>query len=111
MVRFTDPAKADSQLVFRAFLELDLYHTKDLWWEHPTKKGLWEMCGHTGDFVKMSSLIKFNGSDFERYLLRSPLVKAAVVGGEGINIERRDEEMGEACCTLASYREAEWEDF
>ena len=83
IVRHKDPEKAGTQIVFHVFPDLNIYHTNDVWREHPRKKGLWQMCGRTDDFVKLASLTKFNATHIEGILLTSPIVKAAVMGGEG----------------------------
>jgi acyl-coenzyme A synthetase/AMP-(fatty) acid ligase len=83
VVKHSDAEMASTQMVFFVFPELDVFHTKDVWREHPTKKGLWTMCGRTDDFVKLSSLTKFNGTHVEEAVLRHPLVKDVIMGGEG----------------------------
>ena len=45
IVRHTVPEKAGTQVIFYVFPKLDVYHTKYVWREHPTKKGIWLMCG------------------------------------------------------------------
>jgi acyl-coenzyme A synthetase/AMP-(fatty) acid ligase len=100
VVRHTDPIKFGTQVIFHVFPDLDVYHTKDVWREHPTKKGLWLMCGRTDDFVKLANLTKFNATHIEATLLTNPMVQAIVVGGEGrktpfLLIELADEEMDE----------------
>jgi acyl-coenzyme A synthetase/AMP-(fatty) acid ligase len=100
IVKHTEPGKVGTQIIFHVFPELDVYHTKDVWREHPTKKGLWLMSGRTDDFVKLSSLTKFNATHIENILLKNPLVKAVVMGGEGrkipfLLVELADERMDE----------------
>jgi acyl-coenzyme A synthetase/AMP-(fatty) acid ligase len=100
IVRHTDPEKAGTQVIFHVFPELDVYHTKDVWREHAAKKGLWLMCGRTDDFVKLASLTKFNATHIESVLLKNPMVKAVIMGGEGrkvpfLLVELADEEKNE----------------
>lgn len=78
------PGEEDAQMVFKLFPELgDTYHTKDLFSEHPTKKGRWRCAGRTDDFVKLANMTKFNAGHVESLIDRHPLVRDSVVGGDG----------------------------
>jgi len=81
-IKFNEPEKAKTQLVFQVFPDLDTFHTKDVWHEHPTKKGLWSFAGRTDDFVKLSTLTKFNATHIEGVVLKDSRVKAAIMGGD-----------------------------
>ena len=100
IVRHTEPEKVGTQVIFHVFPDLDMYHTKDVWKAHPTKKNMWIMCGRTDDFVKLASLTKFNATYIESILLKNLVVKAVVMGGEGrkipfLLVELADEGMSE----------------
>ncbi|KAF2138742.1 uncharacterized protein K452DRAFT_300824 [Aplosporella prunicola CBS 121167] len=83
MVIEKQPGWEDFQNIFKLYPEIDVYHTKDLFREHETKKGLWIFSGRTDDFVKLSNLTKFNASHVEVVIDRHPLVRDAIMGGEG----------------------------
>lgn len=71
------------QGVFWSFPELDEYHTKDLYAEHPTKPGLWKYKGRNDDVIVLSNGEKFNPVIFEKDIEGHPAVKGALVVGQG----------------------------
>ncbi|KAH0385728.1 acetyl-CoA synthetase-like protein, partial [Aureobasidium melanogenum] len=71
------------QGAFWSFPELDEYHTKDLYEEHPTKKGLWKYRGRNDDVIVLSNGEKFNPVMFEKDIEAHPAVKGALVVGQG----------------------------
>ncbi|CAG8979441.1 hypothetical protein HYALB_00011954 [Hymenoscyphus albidus] len=83
IVKHKDPEMAKRQLVFYVFPDLEEFHTKDIWKEHETKKGLWQYAGRMDDFVKLSSLTKFNATHVEGLILKDPRVTGAIMGGDG----------------------------
>jgi hypothetical protein len=85
-IKHEDPEKANRQMVFHTFPDLQFYPTRDLWRKHPTKEGLWEYAGRSDDFVKLSSLTKFNATHIEGIVLQDPRIQAAVVGGDGKSV-------------------------
>ncbi|RDL38882.1 Uncharacterized protein BP5553_03222 [Venustampulla echinocandica] len=82
IVRHEYPELAKTQMVFHVFPELKVFHTQDVWKEHPTKKGLWLYCGRTDDFVKLNTLTKFNASHVEGLLMKDPRISGAIMGGD-----------------------------
>ncbi|KAF2087957.1 acetyl-CoA synthetase-like protein, partial [Saccharata proteae CBS 121410] len=75
----------DFQPIFRLEhgKDSDVYHTRDLFEEHPDEKGVWLFVGRTDDFVKLSNLTKFNAGHVEDIINRHPLIREAVMGGDG----------------------------
>ncbi|KAI4831880.1 acetyl-CoA synthetase-like protein, partial [Aureobasidium sp. EXF-8845] len=71
------------QGAFWSFPELDEYRTKDLYEEHPTKKGLWKYKGRNDDVIVLSNGEKFNPLMFEKDIEGHPAVKGALVVGQG----------------------------
>jgi thioester reductase-like protein len=71
------------QAVFYNFPELDVWHTKDLFTRHPTKPDLWKYNGRKDDVLVLSNGEKVNPISFEKMIENEPLVKAALVVGEG----------------------------
>lgn len=71
------------QGAFFSFPELNEWHTKDLYGEHPEKKGLWHYRGRNDDVIVLSNGEKFGPVDFEKYLEGHPSVRGALVVGQG----------------------------
>jgi len=71
------------QSVFSTYPDIDEFRTKDLYWEHPTKPGLWKFCGRTDDVIVFSNAEKFNPVDFEGAVSSHPAIRTALVGGYG----------------------------
>ena len=70
------------QVYFGMYPNETVFHTKDLFREHPTKKGYWQMVGRTDDFVKLASMTKFNAVDIEAVIDRYKFVKGSLVAGD-----------------------------
>ncbi|KAB2569665.1 Non-canonical non-ribosomal peptide synthetase FUB8 [Lasiodiplodia theobromae] len=68
--------------VFSNFPEITEWRTKDLWEEHPTKKGLWRYKGRRDDVIVFSNGEKFNPVSFEKAVEAHALVRGAVVVGQ-----------------------------
>jgi acyl-coenzyme A synthetase/AMP-(fatty) acid ligase len=77
------PEYAAMQLIFMLYPDLDRFETKDLWVEHPTRKGLWKIVGRTDDYVTLSHGDGLYASTVEREIERHELVQAALIGGHG----------------------------
>jgi thioester reductase-like protein/acyl-coenzyme A synthetase/AMP-(fatty) acid ligase len=71
------------QGAFWSFPEVDEYRTKDLYEEHPTKRGLWRYKGRNDDVIVLSNGEKFNPVMFEKDVEGHPAVKGALVVGQG----------------------------
>ncbi|KAK5123225.1 hypothetical protein LTR85_003424 [Meristemomyces frigidus] len=81
LVFVRDPALEDYQAVFTTFPEMQEYSTKDLFSEHPTKRGLWRFRGRSDDIIVYSTGEKFNPATMEDAVNGHPAVKAALVCG------------------------------
>jgi hypothetical protein len=73
---------ADFQIVFDQFPELDVWHTNDLFRQHPETEDLWLYYGRKDDFMKLAYLTKFRGVDVEQIVEKHPKVHMALVGGD-----------------------------
>ena len=71
------------QPIFSTFPELNDFHTRDLYEQHPSKAGLWRYAGRNDDIVVLSNGEKFNPVGFEKYIEGQHLVKGALVVGQG----------------------------
>lgn len=71
------------QQIFVLYPELDRFETKDLWREHPTRKGLWKIVGRTDDYVYLAHGDGLHASTMEHEIERHELVQAAIIGGHG----------------------------
>jgi hypothetical protein len=81
--KFEEPEKATTQFIFHIYPDIDVYHTNDVWQEHETKKGHWMFSGRMDDFVKLTSLTKFNATHIEGHVLKDRRMNAAIMGGDG----------------------------
>lgn len=68
---------------FWSFPDINDWHTKDLYSEHPTKPGLWQFRGRTDDVIVLSNGEKFNPIAFEKFIEGHGNVKGALVVGQG----------------------------
>ncbi|KAF4556883.1 AMP-binding enzyme-like protein 18 [Elsinoe fawcettii] len=68
---------------FILYPDLDLLRTGDLFKEHPdpTKKGYYRIAGRADDFIKLSTMTKFNAIHIEMVLNQDEEVERSVVGG------------------------------
>lgn len=71
------------QPIFHTFPELDCYHTKDLYLEHPDRPNLWKFHGRLDDVIVLNNGEKFNPVTMEKIIEGHPLVARAVVVGLG----------------------------
>lgn len=71
------------QPIFHTFPDLQCYHTKDLYLEHPTNPDLWKFHGRLDDVIVLSNGEKFNPVTMEKLIEGEALVARAVVVGLG----------------------------
>ncbi|PKX89842.1 putative AMP-binding enzyme [Aspergillus novofumigatus IBT 16806] len=71
------------QQIFLLYPDLDRFETKDLWVEHPTRKGLWKIVGRVDDYIPLSHADGLYAGSLEPEIEQHPKVKAALVGGHG----------------------------
>ena len=77
------PEREDEGIAFQVYPDLDRYATKDLWSTHPTKPDLWYYRGRTDDLIIFSHGENLYATDLEAIISSHPLVRAAVIGGQG----------------------------
>jgi aryl carrier-like protein len=75
--------KPELQPIFHTFPDLECYHTKDLYLEHPTIPNLWKFHGRLDDVIVLNNGEKFNPVTMEKLIEGEPLVARAVVVGLG----------------------------
>lgn len=73
----------DTRSCFRSEPTLQVYHTRDLWKKVEGRPGFWETAGRKDDFVKLSSMTKFNAIELEHRLESHASVSRALVAGDG----------------------------
>ncbi|KAI9649088.1 hypothetical protein NHQ30_001655 [Ciborinia camelliae] len=71
------------QGVFSTFPHLDSYSSKDLYEQHPTKPNSWIFRARSDDLICFSNAEKLNPVTMEGIVSSNPLVKAAIIGGDG----------------------------
>ncbi|EDP49902.1 hypothetical protein KXW98_001891 [Aspergillus fumigatus] len=71
------------QQIFLLYPDQDRFETKDLWVEHPTRKGLWKIVGRVDDYIPLSHADGLYAASLEREIEQHPKVKAALIGGHG----------------------------
>lgn len=71
------------QQIFLLYPDREQFETKDLWSEHPTRKGLWKIVGRTDDYVPLSHADGLYAAALEPGIEQHPKVKAALIGGHG----------------------------
>lgn len=76
-------ATPEWQPIFHTFPELDCYHTKDLYLEHPDRPNLWRFHGRLDDVIVLNNGEKFNPVTMEKIIEGHPLVARTVVVGLG----------------------------
>lgn len=62
--------------------KLRVFHTRDLFRQHPTLPDYWKPSGRADDFVKLASMTKFNAITIESIIDRHPNVHASLVAGD-----------------------------
>lgn len=79
------PRRANSrehQGIFHTFPDREVYHTHDLYTQHPTNPNLWKYHGRTDDVIVLSNGEKFNPVTMEVIIETHPLVSRAIVIGQ-----------------------------
>lgn len=71
------------QPIFHTFPDLQCYHTKDLYLEHPTIPNIWKFHGRLDDVIVLNNGEKFNPVTMEKIIEGDILVARAVVVGFG----------------------------
>lgn len=77
------PKDTRYQAVFHTFPGLEEWRTKDLFQAHPTVPNLWKYSGRRDDVIVLSNGEKFTPVSTEKLLESHPLLKGALVVGEG----------------------------
>jgi len=72
----------DTRPCFLVHPDSEIYNTNELWQQHPTEKGWYRMVGRADDFVKLSSMTKFNAAEIERWLCEDSHVESCLIGGD-----------------------------
>ncbi|KAL4894145.1 hypothetical protein BDV59DRAFT_207202 [Aspergillus ambiguus] len=68
--------------IFHTFPHLDIYHTNDLFIQHPTLPHLWKFYGRRDDLIVLSNGEKFNPVPMEMILESHALIRSAVIVGQ-----------------------------
>ena len=71
------------QQIFLVHPDKNRHETKDLWVEHPQRKGLWKIVGRTDDYVTFTHAEGLHASSLEPIIESHELVRAALIGGHG----------------------------
>ncbi|KAI5925271.1 acetyl-CoA synthetase-like protein [Camillea tinctor] len=71
------------QGVFSTFPEKQEHALGDLFEPHPLKPGLWRFRARADDIISFTTAEKLNPSTMESTIQANPLVKSAVIGGQG----------------------------
>ena len=77
------PKDTQYQAIFHTFPELQEWRTKDLFRQHASKPYLWKYSGRRDDIIVLSNGEKFNPVLTEKLIESHPLVKGALVVGQG----------------------------
>ena len=80
---FVRKPKSALQQIFLVHPDKTRHETKDLWIEHPKRKGLWKIVGRTDDYVTFSHAEGLHASSLEPIIESHELVRAALIGGHG----------------------------
>ncbi|KAG9197068.1 hypothetical protein G6514_002473 [Epicoccum nigrum] len=77
------PMDTKYQAIFHTFPGIPEWRTKDLFRQHPSKPYLWKYSGRRDDIIVLSNGEKFNPVVAEKTIESHPLVKGALVVGQG----------------------------
>ena len=77
------PRDISYQAIFHTFPGISEWRTKDLFRQHPSKPYLWKYIGRRDDIVVLSNGEKFNPVLTEKLIESHPLIKGALVVGQG----------------------------
>ncbi|KAK5689976.1 hypothetical protein LTR17_026076 [Elasticomyces elasticus] len=72
----------DPRHVFKLAPDSTVFHTRDLWRSVPGREGFWMNVGRVDDFVKLSSMTKFNAIAIESVIEANLVVAKCVVAGD-----------------------------
>lgn len=78
-----NPRFAKYHAVFCTFPEIDVWRTRDLYVRDSSEPNLWAFVGRTDDVVVLSNGEKFNPISMQGYIQDHPLLKSAIVVGQG----------------------------
>jgi acyl-CoA synthetase (AMP-forming)/AMP-acid ligase II len=74
---------AQWQSIFSTFPDLDEYNTRDLFSRHATKEGLYKYEGRADNIIVLSNGEKVQPNNMELIIGAHPLIKAAIIAGQG----------------------------
>ncbi|KAJ4991642.1 L-aminoadipate-semialdehyde dehydrogenase (nonribosomal peptide synthetase) [Stagonosporopsis vannaccii] len=77
------PKDINYQAIFHTFPDIHEWRTKDLFRQHSSKPYLWKYSGRRDDIIVLSNGEKFNPVLTEKLIESHPLVKGALVVGQG----------------------------
>ena len=77
------PKDLQYQTVFHTFPDIQEWRTKDLFRQHSSKPYLWKYSGRRDDIIVLSNGEKFNPVLTEKLIESHPLIKGALVVGQG----------------------------
>ncbi|KAK3945721.1 hypothetical protein QBC46DRAFT_371464 [Diplogelasinospora grovesii] len=78
-----DPKLEPYQGIWGSFPDLKEWPMKDLYSKHPTKEGAWLHRGRADDIIVFSTGEKLNPVEMESIVSTNPVVKGALVAGQG----------------------------
>ena len=70
------------QDIFCTYPEIEEYHTKELYQQHPTLKQMWKNVGRTDDILAFSNAEELNPVDCEKIVTGRPSVRACLYTGQ-----------------------------
>ena len=71
------------QGVFSTFPNLDMFPTNDLFEQHPSRPRSWVFRARADDIISFTNAEKLNPVSMEDVISTHPMVKSAIVGGQG----------------------------
>ncbi|KAK7743323.1 putative NRPS-like protein biosynthetic cluster [Diatrype stigma] len=83
MVIKRNPALVGIRSISCNFPNVEIWRTRDLFHQHPTKPNLWTFHGRTDDIIVLSNGEKFNPSPSETHIAAHPLLNGAMISGQG----------------------------
>ncbi|KAJ5760131.1 hypothetical protein N7520_007287 [Penicillium odoratum] len=82
LVVLRNPKSRALQGIFHTFPDIDVYRTKDVYTQHPTKPCLWKFNGRIDDVIVLSNGEKFNPTTMETIIEGHALIAKAIVIGQ-----------------------------
>ncbi|KAL9117314.1 MAG: hypothetical protein Q9187_006150 [Circinaria calcarea] len=79
----SNAASENEQPVFKIFLDLTDYSTKDLWTLHPSKPGLWKYHGRADGIIVFGPGYMCNPISMEQHVSNHPEIRAALMAVTG----------------------------